>query len=67
MTTKVSSSVLSNTTVTSGTYGGANQHAVVTVDAQGRLTSASNVTPALTTSNLTDLSVSSPTIDIGSS
>jgi hypothetical protein len=42
MTTKVSSSVLANTTVTAGIYGGANSIPVVVVDAQGRLTLASN-------------------------
>jgi hypothetical protein len=51
MTTKVTGSVLANTAVTAGTYGGAgatptvnHQVPVVTVDAQGRLTSAANVT-----------------------
>ena len=51
MTTKVTASVLANTAVTAGTYGGAGSTPtvnhlvpVVTVDAQGRLTSAANVT-----------------------
>ena len=51
MTTKVTGSVLANTAVTAGTYGGAGSTPavnhlipVVTVDAQGRLTSAANVT-----------------------
>ena len=49
MTTKVTGSVLANTAVTAGTYGGAGSSTnhvvpVVTVDAQGRLTSAANVT-----------------------
>ena len=34
---------LANTAVTAGTYGGATNIPVVTVDADGRLTSASNV------------------------
>jgi hypothetical protein len=43
MTTKVTGSVLANTAVTAGTYGGSLAIPVVTVDAQGRLTSAANV------------------------
>lgn len=43
MTTKVTSLVLANTAVTAGTYGGSSAIPVVTVDAQGRLTSAANV------------------------
>ena len=43
MTTKVTGSVLANTTVTAGTYGGTTAIPVVVVDAQGRLTSAANV------------------------
>ena len=43
MTTKITSSVLTNTTVTNGTYGGASVVPTYTVDAQGRLTSAANV------------------------
>jgi hypothetical protein len=49
MTTRVSTSVLANTAVTPGTYGGgvtssSSQVPVITVDQQGRLTSAANVT-----------------------
>lgn len=43
MTTKVTSSVLANTAVSSGNYGGVTQIPVFTVDAQGRLTNAANV------------------------
>lgn len=43
MTTKVSSSTLANTAVTAGTYGGSVQVPVITVDPQGRLTSAANL------------------------
>jgi hypothetical protein len=49
MTTRVSTSVLANTAVTPGTYGGgvtssSHQVPVIQVDQQGRLTSAANVT-----------------------
>lgn len=43
MTTKVTGSVLANTAVTAGTYGGTSAIPVIVVDPQGRLTSASNV------------------------
>jgi hypothetical protein len=43
MTTRVSTSVLANTAVSPGTYGGTTAIPVITVDAQGRLSSAANV------------------------
>lgn len=49
MTTRVTGSVLANTAVTVGTYGGAQALAVFTVDKQGRLTSAANVTSGVIT------------------
>ena len=42
MTTKVTASVLANTAITPGTYGGATQIPVVTIDQQGRATYAAN-------------------------
>lgn len=53
MTNKVSSHVLSDTTVSAGTYGGTTQLAVFTVDSQGRLVYAANATPSIATSQLT--------------
>jgi hypothetical protein len=43
MTTRVASNVLANTAVTPGVYGGTSNVAVITIDQQGRITSASNV------------------------
>lgn len=59
MTTKVKPSVLADTAVTTGTYGGYTTSdikiPVITVDQQGRLTSAANaslvITPQLVTNN----------------
>ena len=53
MATKVKPSMLENTAVTSGTYGGTTQMAVLTVDAQGRITYSANVTPIITSSQIT--------------
>ena len=55
MTTKVTSSTLANTAVTTGTYGGALQIPVVVVDQQGRLTSAANVSVTVTATQITGL------------
>jgi hypothetical protein len=41
--TKVKSHNLANTAVTAGSYGGSGQAAAITVDAQGRIIAASNV------------------------
>ena len=53
MTVKVTPSVLANTGVTIGTYGGTTQIPVVAVDQQGRVTVAANATPSIATSQLT--------------
>ena len=49
----MTASQLAPTAVTVGTYGGASQMAVVTVDQQGRITFAANATPSIATSQLT--------------
>ena len=46
---------LANTAVTPGTYGSASEVSQVTVDAQGRITSASNVIISISTANVTGL------------
>lgn len=46
---------LANTTVTAGTYGSATEVGQVVVDAQGRITNASNVTIAISTANVSGL------------
>ena len=52
---------LDNTSVTAGNYGSANSVAAFNVDAQGRLTSASNTTIAITASQVTDFSTAAVT------
>jgi len=49
MTTKVRGSVLADTAVTAGNYGGATTLQTVTVDAQGRITYAANITSGVIT------------------
>lgn len=46
---------LANTAVAAGSYGGATQVSQVTIDAQGRVTSAANVTIAISTANVSGL------------
>jgi microcystin-dependent protein len=53
MTTKVKPSVLADTAVTAGTYGGSQMQSVISVDAQGRLTSAVNVATSVAAANVT--------------
>lgn len=55
MTTKVKASVLADTAVSTGTYGGTTQQAVVTVDQQGRITYAANATPSIANTQITGL------------
>jgi hypothetical protein len=55
MTTRVTASLLANTAVTPGNYGGTTQHSVFTVDAQGRITSAANATPSIANTQITGL------------
>lgn len=52
MTTKITPSVLANTDVTASTYGTASQVPTVTVDAQGRITGASNTSISIDTSQI---------------
>jgi len=59
MTTKVSPSVIANTTINPGTYGAANTMAVFTVDNQGRLTGATNVLISIANTQITGLIQSS--------
>jgi len=49
MTTKVTGSVLADTAVTAGNYGGATTLQTVSVDAQGRITYAANLTSGVIT------------------
>lgn len=53
MTTKVNPTVLANTAVTTGNYGGSTQIPFFTVDGQGRLINAGNTTPSVATNQLT--------------
>ncbi|NBP04116.1 MAG: hypothetical protein EBU90_29285, partial [Proteobacteria bacterium] len=55
MTTKVTGSVLSDTGVTAGNYGAGAVNVVLGVDAQGRVTSAANVTATVANTNITGL------------
>lgn len=55
MTTKIKPSVLADTAVSAGTYGGTTQHAVYTVDQQGRITYATNATPSIANTQITGL------------
>lgn len=52
---------LDNTAVTAGSYGNASAVATFTVDAQGRLTAASNSNISITASQVTDLSTAAVT------
>lgn len=58
---------LTNTAVAAGNYGAANTIATFTVDAQGRLTSASNTTVSISASQVSDLSSNAVTSLTGTS
>jgi len=58
-----SSLSLGNTGVTAGTYGSASQVAQFTVNAQGRITSASNVSIAIDASQITSGIISGARLD----
>jgi trimeric autotransporter adhesin len=51
---------LANTAVAAGSYGSATQVGVFTVDAQGRLTAASNSTIAIPSTQITDFALNNP-------
>lgn len=63
MTTKVTGSVLANTAVTAGTYGGSSTIPSFVVDGQGRLTYAGNVTASIANTQITGLITSSQLSD----
>ena len=58
---------LANTTVTAGTYGNASINGIFTVDAQGRLTSASNVAIAIANTAITggNITLGNTTVGLG--
>jgi uncharacterized membrane protein affecting hemolysin expression len=66
MTTKVTGSILANTAVTAGRYGGATTVGTFTVDAQGRLIDSGNTTIAITSTNLDATGVTGTTYGGGS-
>jgi hypothetical protein len=53
ITGNIAGSQIAPTAVTPGTYGATTQHAVITVDQQGRITAASNVTPSIANTQIT--------------
>lgn len=59
MITRVSPTVIANTTISAGTYGAANSTVIFTVDSQGRLTGASNALISIANTQITGLIVSS--------
>jgi len=55
MTTKIKPSTLEDTAVTPGTYGGGQSIPIVTIDQQGRITSASNTGVSVANTQITGL------------
>jgi len=53
ITGNIAGSQIAPTAVTPGTYGATTQHAVITVDQQGRITSAANATPSIANTQIT--------------
>ena len=61
MTTKVTGSVLANTAVTAGTYGGASIVGWFTIDNKGRVTASGNTAIAISSSAVSGLATSATT------
>jgi len=53
--TQVASGLLANTGVTAATYGGATQHTVVSINSEGQVTYAANVSPSIANTQITGL------------
>ena len=53
--TRVLSSLLTNTAVSSGTYGGASAIPVIAINSEGQITSASNATVSVANTQITGL------------